>query len=82
MNALRTTLASALNMRLAAMRNGRSHRKDGDTLNAAIMLAQQFLTSYPFADDARVKTWCRQHRDHVQVLVPGNMPKMLVALMS
>lgn len=69
-------------MRLAAMRNGRSHRKDSDGLNAAIMHTQQFLASYPYADNTRVKAWCRQHHEHVQMLVPGNRAQMLIALTS
>lgn len=77
---LRDTLRSAINMRKAAMRNNRSHRKDQDRLNAAIGRVERFLHNYPVANDAVVRTWCRAHIGDVSMIVPGNRPTVLARL--
>lgn len=59
-------------MREAALRNGRSKRKDHDAVRASIGKAQQFLHEYPVADDQRVRTWCLANREDVTRVVPGN----------
>ena len=79
---LRETLASALRGRQAALRNGRSHRKDIAALNAGMGRIEAFLHSYPYADDARVKQWCEAHVDDVAMVVPGNSPTSLARLVS
>lgn len=80
MTPLRETLKSAVNGRLAAIRNGRSHRKDTDRLNAAIMRAQSFMNSYPFATDERVKDYCTRNITDIRLIVPGNTPTALARL--
>lgn len=79
---LRETLASALRGRKAALRNGRSHRKDIVALNAGMGRIEAFLNSYPYADDARVRQWCEAHVDDVAMVVPGNSPTSLARLVS
>ena len=77
---LREQLRAAVSMRSAAMRNGRSRRKDLDALRAAIGRAESFLTSYPMATDERVRTWCLGNLRDVTMIVPGNRPTMLARL--
>lgn len=79
-SSLREQLRAAVSMRSAALRNGRSRRKDLDRLRAAIGRAEQFLASYPYASDEGVRTWCLAHRDDVAMIVPGNKPTMLARL--
>lgn len=69
---LRDELRGAVNQREAALRNGRNHRKDMDRLRAAIGRVQSFLSSYPVADDGRVRQWCASHADDVRMVVTGN----------
>lgn len=64
-------LRSTLHQRDAALWTGRSRRKDTAALNAAIGRAQQFVRSYPFASDERVRAWCLAHRDDVEIIVPS-----------
>lgn len=77
---LREQLRAAVSMRKSAMRNGRSYRKDVDTLRAAIGRAEAFLNSYPMATDERVRDWCTGHLQDVTMVVPGNRPTMLARL--
>ena len=77
---LRETLRAALSMRHAALWRGRSRRKDQDRLNAAIGRVECFLHSYPVANDAVVRTWCRAHIEDVSMIVPGNRPTVLARL--
>lgn len=77
---LREQLRAAVSMRAAALRNGRSYRKDIDTLRAAIGRAETFLTSYPVADDERVRAWCLAHIEGLTMIVPGNRPTVLARL--
>jgi hypothetical protein len=60
-------------MRHAALRNGRSRRKDIDQLRAAVGRAEVFLNSYPYASDDRVLAWCVLHRWDAEMIVPGTM---------
>lgn len=77
---LREQLRAAVSMRVSALRYGRSHRKDLDTLRAAIGRAETFLASYPVADDERVRTWCLAHIEDLTMIVPGNRPTVLARL--
>lgn len=74
---LREELRSAVNMRQAALRNGRSRRKDIDRLRAAVGRAEVFLYRYPWSDDVRVREWCVEHSADVELIVPGNKPALL-----
>lgn len=78
---LREQLHAAVSMRSAALRNGRSYRKDVDTLRAAIGRAEAFLSSYPVADDERVRTWCLANVRDLAMIVPGNRPTVLARLL-
>ncbi len=80
--ALLQTLTGALYARQASLRNGRCHRKDIVALRAAMGRVEVFLRSYPFATDERVKGWCRDHEADVRIVVPGNMPGVLMGLMA
>ena len=77
---LRETLRAALAMRKAALWRGRSRRKDQNRLNAAIMKAEQFLSSYPVASDDRVREYCTRNIEDVSMIVPGNRPTVLARL--
>lgn len=77
---LRRTLQGALDSRQMTLMNGRCKRKDLDRVRSAIGRAQSFLSSYPVADDARVRQWCHDHMDDVRLIVPGNSPRMLARL--
>jgi hypothetical protein len=77
---LREELRSAVNMRQAALRNGRSRRKDIDRLRAAVGRAEVFLSSYPCADDLTVRRWCAWKSMDVELIVPGNKPALLARL--
>lgn len=77
---LREQLRAAVSMRSAALRNGRSQRKDLDTLRAAIGRAEAFLSSYPYATDEGVRTWCLANLRDVTLIVPGNRPTVLARL--
>ena len=79
---LREQLRGAVSMRSAALRNGRSYRKDLDALRAAIGRAESFLNSYPMATDERVRDWCIGHLQDVTMIVPGNRPTMLARLIT
>jgi hypothetical protein len=79
---LRHTLKAAINMRTAAMRNNRSRRKDDAQIRVAMGRAQQFLTSYPFATDARVLEYARVWSMDVMRIVPGNQVGMFRELMG
>jgi hypothetical protein len=72
MKPLREVLSGVVNMRSAALRNGRSNRKDEVTLRATIGRVQAFLLSYPVASDGRVRTFCKLHEEDIAYLVPGN----------
>lgn len=78
---LREQLRAAVSMRAAALRNGRSYRKDVDALRAAIGRAETFLASYPVADDERVRTWCLANIRDLALIVPGNRPTVLARLL-
>lgn len=77
---LRETLRAAISQRQAALRNGRSKRKDLDALRAAMGRAEAFLSSYPFANDVRVRDWCMKNHRDVAMIVPGNSPTALARL--
>jgi hypothetical protein len=77
---LREALSSALRQRNAALRSGRSRRKDIDALRAAIGRAEVFLGSYPHADDARVLAYCLSRIEDIAMIVPGNNPTLLARL--
>lgn len=77
---LREVLRIAIDQRRAALRNGRSHRKDHDRMNAALSRAEQFLISYPVANDLRVRGWCLANHADVAIIVPGNTPTALARL--
>jgi hypothetical protein len=77
---LRQTLQGAINSRTAALRNGRSYRKDLDRVRAAIGRAEVFLREYPFATDEQVRGYCLTHLEDVTLIVPGNQPRVLARL--
>ncbi len=77
---LRHTLQGAINSRHAALRNGRSQRKDYDRIRAAIGRAEVFLNGYPFATDEQVRAYCLAHVEDVTMVVPGNQPRVLARL--
>jgi len=77
---LRTALVRAINSRVAALRNGRSHRKDLDLVRAAIGRAQVFLAGYPVATDEQVRAYCLAHVHDITMIVPGNRPTVLARL--
>lgn len=77
---LREVLQGAISQRIAALRNGRSQRKDIDALRASIAKAEQWLQHFPFASDESVREWCITNREHVSRIVPGNCPTSLARL--
>lgn len=77
---LRETLRTAVSKRRELLWRGVSRRKDQAFLWAAIGRAEAFLTSYPYADDARVRRWCIEHHADVAMIVPGNNPTALARL--
>lgn len=79
---LRTELAKALTMRKAALRNGRSRRKDVDRVNTAIMMTETFLAGYPVANDETVRRWCINNIHHVSILVIGSNNRQLARLVT
>lgn len=79
---LRTELLKAVNQRKAALRNGRSRRKDVDRLRTAIMQAEVFLAGYPVASDETVRRWCVNNLHHVSIIVPGNNNRQLARLVT
>lgn len=81
MNTLRHALQGAINSRRAAMRNGRSYRKDQDRVNAAIGRAEVFLSSYPFASDEQVRAYARANVEDLTLIVPGNQPRVLARIL-
>lgn len=78
----REALQGAINSRIAALRNGRSYRKDLDRLRAAIGRAQQFLQSHPVASDERVTAYCRTNFHDINFIVPGNQGAVLAKLLD
>ena len=79
---LRRELVSAVNQRKAALRNGRSHRKDVDALRNAIMKAEVFLWGFPHASDETVRRWCVNNLHYVVLIVPGNNDGQLARLVK
>lgn len=79
---LRAELVKAVNQRKAAMRNGRSRRRDIDRVQTAIMRAEVFLAGYPVANDETVRRWCVNNLQHVSIIVPGNNHRQLARLVS
>lgn len=78
---LRSALVSAINQREATLRNGTCQRRDYDAIRASIAKAEAFLRSYPFADDTRVQSWCKDHHHDLCRIVPGNQPRVLARLL-
>ena len=78
---LRHTLQGAINQRNSALRNNRSGRKDYDQIRVSIGRADQFLREWPFADDQRVRDWCKSHVEDLSRIVPGNAPRTLAKLL-
>ena len=79
---LRAELTKAVNMRKAALRNGRSRRRDHDRVNTAIMMAETFLDGYPVANDETVRRWCVNNIHHVSILVIGSNNRQLARLVT
>lgn len=79
---LRAELVKAVNQRKAAMRNGRSRRRDMDRVQTAIMQAEVFLSGYPVASDETVRRWCVNNLHHVVIIVPGNNHRQLARLLT
>ena len=79
-SSLRAELVSAVTARRRALQNGWSRRKDIHALFASIGRAEQFLMSYPYADDDRVRAWISGHVDDVCRIVPGNAHRQLARL--
>ncbi|HNR56113.1 MAG TPA: hypothetical protein PKJ19_13165 [Flavobacteriales bacterium] len=77
---LRHTLQGAINSRHAALRNGRSQRKDLDRVRAAIGRAEVFLSGYPYATDEQVRAYCRGNLEDITLIVPGSQPRVLARL--
>lgn len=73
-------LRTAVSRRKMMIRNGWSYRKDHDRMNAAIGRVEQFLRSYPHANDLRVRGWVLEHHEDVAMIVPGNAPTQLARL--
>ena len=78
---LRHDLQGAINQRTAALRNGRSGRKDYDQIQVSIGRAIVFLRGYPFATDEQVRDWCKSHVEDLTRIVPGNAPRTLARLL-
>ena len=81
-SALRHTIQGAINSRHAALRNGRSQRKDYDRIRAAIGRAEVFLNGYPFATDEQVRAYCTANVGDIALIVPGNQPRVLARLIN
>lgn len=79
---LRAELVKAVNQRKAALRNGRSRRRDMDRVQTAIMQAEVFLAGYPVANDETVRRWCVNNLHHVAIIVPGNNHRQLARLVT
>lgn len=77
---LREVLRAAVSKRKELFWRGRSLRKDSDAMRAAIARAEAFLSSYPYANDLRVRSWCMEHHTDVAMIVPGNAPTQLARL--
>lgn len=77
---LRETLRAAVAKRKTMLTMGWSKRKDIVRLRAAIARAEQFLASYPHANDLRVRGWVLEHHEDVAMIVPGNAPAQLARL--
>ena len=78
---LRHDLQAAIHQREASLRNGRCQRKDHDQIRVSIGRAEQFLREWPFADDQRVRDWCKSHVEDLTRIVPGNAPRTLAKLL-
>lgn len=81
MDALRTTLHKVLNSREAMWRKSAGNPR-WDRLRVAMGKAEEFLHSYPYAEDWRVIEWCVKHREETALLVPSNRPAVLDRLMG
>ena len=77
---LREQLRVAVEQRERMIRRGWSRRKDHDRVNDALRKAHNFLSSYPHANDLRVRGWCMENHAAVAILVPGNTPTALARL--
>jgi transposase len=78
---LRKQLIDAVQQRQRAITQGYSKRKDAARLNVALIRAQQFLHSYPVANDERVKDWCKAHEDDVRLIVMSSHLERLKMLL-
>ena len=78
---LRAQLAGAIESRRAAMRGQRGRMDSGDVL-VSIGFVNEFLASYPHADDYRVREWCRSNPGHVRRVVPQNQKAVMDALFA
>ena len=58
-------LRRAVNQRIAAQEKMKTKRTDHAEIFGSIGMVEQFLDSYPFASDERVRSWCRANRGHV-----------------
>jgi hypothetical protein len=76
------TLRDAVAGRRRALRFGWSRRKDHDDVTRALMLCEQFLMSYPYASDALVRNWCRDHQNAVACVVLGGRTTILYKLLG
>ena len=77
---LRFALQGAINSRTQTLRNGRCLRRDHDAIRVSIGKAEQFLRSYPVANDEQVKQWCVDHINDVTRIVPANQFRVLERL--
>lgn len=79
---LRSELHKATEARLRAFKHGWSKRPGDATMMTAIGRIQQFLYQHPFADNERVKEWCRAHADTVALVMPANRSRVLARLIA
>ena len=77
----RLVLAGVVNSRNAMWRKSVGNPR-WDALRVAIGKAEEFLKSYPYAEDWRVIEWCVKHREETALLVPSNRPAVLDRLMG
>ena len=78
---LRKEVSDAVIQRQRAIKYCYSKREDAARLNVALIRAQQFLHSYPVANDERVKHWCKSHADDVRLIVMGSHIERLKMLL-
>jgi len=78
---LRDTLRKVLNAREAMWKKSVGNPR-WDRIRVAMGKAEEFLRSYPYADNWRVIEWCHAHRWEVYLLVPSNRKETLARLMG